>query len=38
MENLLVLAAGTPLFKGIEDRLGLNLLEAKTFRNGNAAF
>jgi len=35
MVNPLVLGAGTPLFKGIKDRLGLKLLAARAFRNGN---
>jgi dihydrofolate reductase len=35
MVNPLVLGAGTPLFKGIKDRLGLKLLSARAFRNGN---
>jgi dihydrofolate reductase len=35
MVNPLVLGAGTPLFKGIEVSLGLKLLAARAFRNGN---
>jgi dihydrofolate reductase len=37
MVNPLVLGAGTPLFKGIADRLDLTLLETRSFRNGNVA-
>jgi dihydrofolate reductase len=37
MLNPLVLGAGTPLFKGIKDRLGLRLLDTRSFRNGNVA-
>jgi uncharacterized protein YndB with AHSA1/START domain len=35
MVNPLVLGAGTSLFNGIKDRLGLKLLETRSFRNGN---
>jgi dihydrofolate reductase len=37
MVNPLVLGAGTPLFKGIKDRVDLTLLETRSFRNGNVA-
>jgi dihydrofolate reductase len=37
MVNPLVLGAGTPLFKGIKDRLDLKLLETRSFGNGNVA-
>ena len=37
MVNPLVLGTGTPLFKGIKDRLDLKLLETRSFRNGNVA-
>ena len=35
MVNPVVLGRGQPLFKGVEDRLSLKLVSAKTFRNGN---
>jgi dihydrofolate reductase len=35
MLNPVVLGAGTPLFKGLGRRLDLQLLSARTFRNGN---
>jgi dihydrofolate reductase len=35
MVNPIVLGGGTPLFKGIKDRLCLKLLKTRTFRNGN---
>ncbi len=35
MVNPVVLGAGTPLFKGIKDRLHLKLLKTRTFRSGN---
>jgi dihydrofolate reductase len=37
MVNPLVLGAGTPLFKGIKNRLDLKLLGTQSFRNGNVA-
>jgi dihydrofolate reductase len=30
-----VLGSGTPLFQGIKDKLNLELLKTRTFRNGN---
>jgi dihydrofolate reductase len=33
--NPIVLGAGKPLFKGIEDRLQLKLLKTRIFKNGN---
>ena len=35
MVNPLILGGGTPLFKGIKDRIKLKLVKARTFRNGN---
>jgi dihydrofolate reductase len=35
MVNPVVLGRGRPLFAGIKDRLNLNLLNTRTFRNGN---
>lgn len=35
MVNPLILGNGTPLFKGIKDRIKLKLVKARTFRNGN---
>jgi len=35
MVNPVVLGSGQPLFKDIEDRLNLKLINTKTFRNGN---
>ncbi len=35
MVNPVILGGGRPLFKGVEDRLNLKLVSAKTFRNGN---
>lgn len=35
MVNPLVLGRGKPLFQGITDRLNLNLVKTRTFRNGN---
>lgn len=35
MVNPVVLGNGKPLFKGLNDRLQLNLVKTKTFRNGN---
>jgi len=35
MVNPVILGNGNPLFKGIKDRLTLNLLETRTFRSGN---
>ncbi len=33
--NPLLLGSGTPLFKGLQERLPLRLLKTRTFRNGN---
>lgn len=35
MINPIVLGDGIPLFKGIKDRINLNLIKTRTFRNGN---
>jgi dihydrofolate reductase len=35
MVNPVVLGQGTPLFKGIKDKLNLKLLRARTFKSGN---
>jgi dihydrofolate reductase len=35
MVNPVVLGQGTPLFKGIKDKLNLKLIKTKTFGNGN---
>ena len=35
MVNPVVLGQGTPLFKGIKDKLNLKLLQARTFESGN---
>jgi len=35
MVNPVVIGAGTPLFKGIKDRLALQLLKTKAFNSGN---
>jgi dihydrofolate reductase len=35
MVNPVVLGSGSPLFKGIQDKLDLKLVKTKTFRNGN---
>jgi dihydrofolate reductase len=35
MVNPVVLGDGTPLFKGVKDRLKLKLVNTRTFRNGN---
>ena len=35
MVNPIILGEGTPLFKGIKDRIKLKLVKARTFRNGN---
>lgn len=35
MINPVVLGEGTPVFKGIHDRLGLQLLRTRSFRSGN---
>ncbi len=35
MVNPIVLGKGTPLFKGMTNRLDLKLINARTFRNGN---
>ena len=36
MVNPVAIAAGTPLFKGIKNKLTLKLSNTKTFKNGNA--
>ena len=35
MVNPVVLGEGTPLFKGIKDRLKLRLIKTRTFKSGN---
>lgn len=35
MVNPIILGDGTPLFKGIKDRIKLKLVKTRTFRNGN---
>ncbi len=35
MVNPVILGSGTPLFKGIRDKLNLKLLRTKTFKSGN---
>jgi dihydrofolate reductase len=35
MVSPIILGAGTPLFKGIKDRVKLKLVRTRTFRNGN---
>jgi dihydrofolate reductase len=35
MVNPIILGNGTPMFKGIKDRMKLKLVKARTFRNGN---
>lgn len=35
MVNPIILGQGTPLFKGIKERINLKLVRTRTFRNGN---
>ena len=35
MVNPIILGVGTPLFKGIKERIKLKLVKTRTFRNGN---